>query len=616
MQADYDPTTASYQSVITWLTSEGFTVVHPDNSHLAVFATGTISQIEKAFGVSFAMVHAYGFDYPSAINEPSVPASLYSAILGVNHLQTFRMPRPLATSVTRVVGQPAYTLTPPEVVNAYNGTSLYNSGINGTGESIAVLSFGVPLASDLTGFWNYCGIPASLRHITYINFASSPGTYSPPTQDTSSEDALDVEWASGIAPGANVRVYEGDVFYDSVLQQIYNDATNPSLNLHLHQVSTSYGEYEDAGYDTSSNEQTAHQYIAQLASAGITFFCGSGDSGYSNVPVAQALAGSKDQMFYPGADSYCTCVGGTDLYTDSNSNETMEFPWLGTSGGVGYVFARPYWQNENWINKSRGTDAALPTNRMGPDVSAPGGGQYGNDAQYPCIIYLNGSLSELCGTSWSGPTWAGFCALFNQMRTQAGNSSFGLLGPYIYPTLANTTGGYAGGNFRDIVPLVGTGPGGIAYNNGNHDTQSTTGFDLVTGIGVPNLATLGQTLATFTPPTPTAPMLTNPPATPAAVVGTPYSFTYVATAYPPATFKVSAGSLPPGLTLDLLSGTLSGTPTKAGTYSGTVDAGNLVGTDATQSFNIIVAASVVETGQNTVDSVIIAGPRPSARSSK
>ncbi len=80
-------------------------------------------------------------------------------------------------------------------------------------------------------------------------------------------------------------------------------------------------------------------------------------------------------------------------------------------------------------------------------------------------------------------------------------------------------------------------------------------------------------VAVYAPP----PVFTadTPPAT--ATVGTAYSYTYAASAptgEPPAAFRVASGTLPPGLTLDTVTGVLSGTPTTAGTYTFTVQTQN------------------------------------------
>jgi ELWxxDGT repeat protein len=77
--------------------------------------------------------------------------------------------------------------------------------------------------------------------------------------------------------------------------------------------------------------------------------------------------------------------------------------------------------------------------------------------------------------------------------------------------------------------------------------------------------------------------------------GTVYSHTFTATGFPVPTWSRS-GTLPPGLSFDPAAGTLSGTPTTAGTYPNiTVTASNGVGQDATQTFAIVIAKAPLPT---------------------
>jgi hypothetical protein len=74
-----------------------------------------------------------------------------------------------------------------------------------------------------------------------------------------------------------------------------------------------------------------------------------------------------------------------------------------------------------------------------------------------------------------------------------------------------------------------------------------------------------------------APTITSG-APPVGVVGAPYTFTFTASGNPASTWSLLSGTLPPGLTLNSVSGVLSGTPTAPGTFSATVQATNSVGT--------------------------------------
>ena len=68
-----------------------------------------------------------------------------------------------------------------------------------------------------------------------------------------------------------------------------------------------------------------------------------------------------------------------------------------------------------------------------------------------------------------------------------------------------------------------------------------------------------------------------------------YTYTFpVGSGDPPYTFSITAGALPPGLSLDPATGTVSGTPTMSGTFTFTV----LV-TDSMMSTAACVAISIV-----------------------
>ena len=83
-----------------------------------------------------------------------------------------------------------------------------------------------------------------------------------------------------------------------------------------------------------------------------------------------------------------------------------------------------------------------------------------------------------------------------------------------------------------------------------------------------------------------APTITSSaPANP--VYGVAYTHNYTATGTEPITWSVSAGSLPPGLSLNADTGALTGTPTAAGSFPFTVQASNAGGT-ATQNATLIV----------------------------
>lgn len=93
------------------------------------------------------------------------------------------------------------------------------------------------------------------------------------------------------------------------------------------------------------------------------------------------------------------------------------------------------------------------------------------------LLVLNGAPlpGGIGGTSWSAPVWAAFCALMNEHRVEAGKAPLGFLPPFIYPLMGTPS-------FRDITQ----------GSNGAYHANS--GYDMVTGIGVPNVKTLMASL--------------------------------------------------------------------------------------------------------------------------
>jgi hypothetical protein len=89
-----------------------------------------------------------------------------------------------------------------------------------------------------------------------------------------------------------------------------------------------------------------------------------------------------------------------------------------------------------------------------------------------------------------------------------------------------------------------------------------------------------------------AALAVSPATLPATTVNTVYSQTIIATGGSGAiTFDVSAGSLPPGLSLSG-AGALTGTPTSAGAYSLTVMATDSVGATATRGYTLTINAAI------------------------
>ena len=199
-----------------------------------------------------------------------------------------------------------------------------------------------------------------------------------------------------------------------------------------------------------------HRKFVRLAAAGVNVFVSCGDAG-SNQDASGHSATGPLQAEYEASDPAVIGVGGTSLVLSANGQVAEETAWVSSGGGKSRFFARPDWQ--------KGEGAPTGDERLVPDVSLTASPHDG------AFLVLNGQPSQIGGTSWSAPVWAGFCALINEARSKAGKTPLPFLNPLIYPLMDS-------GCFRDI------------QSGTNGEFMSTKGYDLVTGIGVPNIREL------------------------------------------------------------------------------------------------------------------------------
>lgn len=131
-----------------------------------------------------------------------------------------------------------------------------------------------------------------------------------------------------------------------------------------------------------------------------------------------------------------------------------------------------------------------------------------------------------------------------------------------------------------LPPGLSLSPSGVISGTPTTDGIYTASVTADNGVGVP--ATESFNIAVGGVP----PELSGTPPTDVAV-HVPYSFDFTLSGGPQPTTTVTAGSLPPGLTLSA-QGQLTGTPKTAGVYTATVTADNGIDPEATDTFTITV----------------------------
>jgi len=90
----YYPTADEYKTVAAWLGSQGFAIKPADKYGLSIFATGTVTQIERVFAAKFGRVNFQGVEYTSALSAPSLPAEVAAPVLVLMDCSLTYTPRP------------------------------------------------------------------------------------------------------------------------------------------------------------------------------------------------------------------------------------------------------------------------------------------------------------------------------------------------------------------------------------------------------------------------------------------------------------------------------------------------------------------------------------------
>jgi formylglycine-generating enzyme required for sulfatase activity len=316
---------------------------------------------------------------------------------------------------------------------------------------------------------------------------------------------------------------------------------------------------------------------------------------------------THQQANYQSISSFAYDTSSTRGYHSTYATDAMPYTApVGSFAANGYGLFDMAGNVIEWCWDVYGTETGTTDPRGPSTVGARDnrGGSWFSEA-----IYLRTSFR-----GYSGPSLRNFGLGFRPARSASGtntvmaSSAVFTLDLSIAPTISTPPASQSvitGGTATFTVVASGTVP--LTYQ-WRKDGTSISGATLATltlsGVQSTNSgsysAVVSNAIGSVTSSTATLTILSanqapafssNPPAA-TATVDITYGFTFQASGNPTPTFAVASGALPPGLTLTS-SGVLSGTPTQAGTYTGTVKATNGIGTDATQDFSITVAAQPV-----------------------
>lgn len=466
--------------VTSWLQLHGMSVEEITAGRRSLVFSGTAAQVESAFHTQIRTYQVDGELHHANASDPQIPQALAEVVAGPVSLHDFRK-QTLHRQVRKVSPEfsyyGSYYLAPADFATIYHVAPLYQNAITGSGQSVAIVGRTNIKIADVRLFRSTFGLPANDPQI--ILNGSDPGIVS---SNEESEADLDVQWSGAVARNASIKFVvsastNSSDGVDLSAQYIVNHNLAPVM-------STSFGLCE-ANLGSAGNS-FLNGLWQQAAAQGITAFISSGDSGAAGCDPASASSGTAGR----GVNGLCStpysvCVGGTEfndasnpsLYWSPNNDPTTQASALSyipekvwnesgslgsglwaSGGGVSTLYAKPSWQT--------GTGVPADGKRDVPDVSLTAAG---HDAY---LVFIEGSLYAISGTSAASPSFAGLMALVVQKtaaRQGNANSVF-----YALATKQRSAGGAA--IFHDITTGNNSVPGVTGFNAG-------PGYDLATGLG-------------------------------------------------------------------------------------------------------------------------------------
>jgi kumamolisin len=459
------PDSSRPETLIEWARAHGMWVRWRPGDEWAI-VEGAAQDVATAFGVPLNDYRGRkGQVFYASPQQPSVPEPLRGVVTALGRILGYT-PHHEASPGFLPLDVPVQGLSPHALLQAYNANPLAAAGFTGRGATIVFFEFGGFDQDDLDKFADSSGLPRFTPELV----GGEPGP-------SGAETVMDLEVAHAIAPEAqkvvvNARpTVEGDGGYEKIGRMFESvDRQFPGAVWSL-----------SIGWGCDALVRAADLAPAQAALAaalkhGTSAFDASGDTG------GLECKGGDDWSAPPGPSDIgldavsslpsMTSVGGTTLSTDEQGRWLAEYAWVdsplsqGTSGGVSALFDRPLWQGALSVERD------VKQRRLAPDVAAVAD-------PFTGVRIVVGQQSLLgAGTSQAAPIWAALTVLMNQYLHAHGGQPVADINSLLYRVAsgANLPG------FRDV------GLGGNAVD------LALPGYDLVTGLGSPNVDYLARDL--------------------------------------------------------------------------------------------------------------------------
>jgi subtilase family serine protease len=476
---------ADIQKVSTWLGSHGFQIDNVANGRNVILFSGNAAQVQAAFHTAIHNYSINGRNYWANASDPAIPTALTPAVAGVVSLNNFprRAAHRLAGTFEKNAAthkftpkagvKPAYTfaggcqgtsgsdcygVAPYDLAAIYNILPLWNASpaINGSGETIAIVSDTDINTADFTNFRSIFGLPAGT--LNQIHNGADPGILGGSSCTGSdcdeSEAALDVQWSGAVAPGATIDLVispSGASFGADLSAQYVidgHDTNNPKiLGYSYSQCEFYFGTAGNQFYGGSTFVDGVSGEWKQAAAEGITVVVASGDDGATacDAPSGSPALDEPSQLGLAvngiASTPYNVAVGGTDFDDATNPTTYWDSSNASNQQSVkGYIPEVTY--NDTCTNLA--LDALISSSST-------------QDAETNCNTFFNspasstGSLEEFVITSGGGGGPSN-CITSNYNFSNNTGSLASCTAGYAKPTWQTGTGVPADGK-RDLPDI-------------------------------------------------------------------------------------------------------------------------------------------------------------------
>src|SRR5580698_28010 len=329
--SQFGPSDQDIATVENWLSGHGFAVSKVNPGKQTIEFSGNVGQFRNAF---HAQIHKYAVNGETRFansSDPQIPAALAPVVGGFVSLNNFR-----AKSYAKYMGKAQYNpktdhatpewtigsstegysfvLAPQDYAVQYDLSPLYAGGINGAGQTIAIINESNVNIGLVNNFRSLFSLPVNPPQV--IIDGNDPGVdgindpYGP--NGASTEAYLDVEWSGAVAPNATIDlVIAGDTALESGLFLAMERAVYSNV---APVMSVSFG-FCESGLGAATDAFISGLW-EQAAAQGITVMVSSGDSGSAGCDNDDTQEYAVNGLGVSGYAStpFNVAVGGTDFY--------------------------------------------------------------------------------------------------------------------------------------------------------------------------------------------------------------------------------------------------------------------------------------------------------------